>query len=271
MISLRLCALLLPLLAVAAPQGVPAVAPDAELQAVLRRLTEDQEPDEMRAALRFLDENRGADHARLVPQLLLFKEQSRSTREGMLFGVVVEQLRIPEGDIVAGLVPLFEGADAARRASLAGVLSEFEDHSIDRGANFDGYRRFLGEELPVGLVRHMYATDADAALLTLTRSRVGAPAEVRSLVWAQHAVADLRWQLRFGYVSSADLPQAAASAALEALETLATHDEWWVRLAAAQLALEQPKLHGACALDALARDEHPLVREVAAQAGSTVR
>lgn len=271
MISLRLCAVLLPILAFAAPQSAPAVAPDAELQAALRRLAEDSTPDARLAALRFLDENAGDAHARLVPQLMLFKEQSRSTREGMLFGVVVEQLRIPEGDIVAGLVPLFEGADATRRASLGGVLAEFEDRSIDRGANFDGYRGFLAGELPVGLVRYLYETDADAALLSLTRARVQDSAQVRSLVFAQHAIADLRWHLRFGYLSSADLPSGAAPAALEALGELAVHDEWWVRLAAAQLALEQRNLHAACAVDVLAEDPHPLVREVAVQARTNAR
>ena len=200
MITLRILAVLLPLLALAPAQVVPTagIAPDAELQAGLRRLAEDSTPDEQRAAWRFLSENAGDAHVRLVPQLLLFKEQSRSTREGMLFGAVVEQLHIPAADIVAGLVPLFEGADATRRAALGGVLSEFEDRSIDRGANFDGYRSFLGGELSVGLLRYLYETDPDAALLSLTRARVQTAAEVRSLVWAQHAIADLRWQLRFG-------------------------------------------------------------------------
>lgn len=263
MIALRICTVLLPLLAFVPAQGVGTPAPDAELQGALRRLAEDSAPDELRATLRFLDEKAGVAHARLVPQLLLFKEASRSTREGMVFGAVVEQLRIPEADVVAGLVPLFEGADAARRASLGGVLSEYEDRSIDRGADFDGYRPFLGGELPVGLVRYLYETDADAALLTLTRSRALERAELRELVLAQHEVADLRWRLRFGYLSRADLPRGASPESREALGMLAAHGEWWVRLAAASMALDEPGLRALVPLDALADDPHALVREVA--------
>lgn len=263
--ALRLCAVLLSLFAVAPAFQAPGagLTPDAELQAALRRLVESSSPDEQRAALQFVAANAGAAHQRLLPQLLLFKEQSQSTREGMLFGALVEQLRIPPQDIVAAFVPLLEGASASRRASIGGVLAEFEDRSIDRGANFDRYARFMADAAPAGLVRYMFEVDADAALLAVARARVQVAAELRDLVWAQHVVADLRWQLRFGFVDAADLPGAASPAALAAAADLAAHSAWWARLAAAQLALEQPNLRAACSIDVLADDAHPLVRETA--------
>jgi hypothetical protein len=268
MISLRLCALLLPLLAFAPAQDAPATgpAPDARLQSGLCALVEASGSDERRAALQFVAENAGEQSQRLIPQLLLFTEQSRSTREGMLFGALVEQLRIPQQDLVAGLVPLLEEAGAARRASIGGVLAQFEAHSIDRAANFDHYRPFLAAEAPVGLTRYLYESDPDAALITLTRARVRDAGALRALVHAQHVVADLRWQLRFGYISGTDLPAAAPLAALEALGELATHEAWWARLAAAQLAVEQPGLRSVIPVDALAEDAHATVREVAALA-----
>jgi len=268
MISLRLCALLLPLLAFAPAQEVPATgpAPDARLQSGLRALVEASGPDERRAALQFVALNAGEQSQRLIPQLLLFKEQSRSTREGMLFGALVEQLRIPSQDIIAGLVPLLEGAAAQRRTSIAGVLAQFEAHSIDRAANFDHYRPFLASDAPVGLTRYLYESDPDAALITLTRARVQDAESLRALVHAQHVVADLRWQLRFGYIDSAELPGAVSPAALDALTELSTHSRWWARLAAAQLAVEQPGLRTSIPVEALAEDAHPAVREVAALA-----
>lgn len=236
--------------------------PEPLLQDGLRRVLNAASPEEQGAALEFLRANAGARHERLVPQLFLWLEAAPDTREAMLPGWVLEELDVPAADAVAALVPWLEGEDPTRRAALARVLSQYESPALDRGADFAVYRPFLEREPSLGLVRHLFETDADAALLALTRAQVSDPAELRALLWAWHELADLRWKLRFGFLARAELPRAAPEA-VEVLGGLARHARWWARCAAAQLAREEPALRELVGLDALVRDVHPLVRALA--------
>jgi len=272
--TLRITAVLLSLFAALPAQEArtqATITPDQRMQDHIQRVLDAATAEDQEAALDVLSANAGAQHERLVRELFFFSEAADSTREGMLLGVVLDRLRIPPAHVIAALVPLLETDDPARRAEVGGVLAEYEDLSIDRGANFDAYRPLLERELPVGLVRHLYATDADAALLTLMRARMHDRAEVRALLQAQHVIAELRWQLRFGFLARADLPQEASPAVLDALGFLAGHEAWWVRLGAARLAEDQPALAAAAQLERLATDEHRLVREVASRAKVRLR
>lgn len=236
--------------------------PDPGLQDGLRRVLAAASAAEQRAALDALRANAGPAHGRLVPQVFLFLEASRDTREAMLAGFVMAELAVPPADAVAALVPLLESDDPARRAALARVLAHYENPSIDRGYDFSVYGPLLEREPPSALVRHLYETDPDAALLALSRAQVREPAELRPLLWAWHELADLRWKLAFGFLDRTQLPGAAPELA-GTLDALARHPRWWARCAAAQVACEEPALRGLVPLDALARDGHPLVRALA--------
>lgn len=264
MMSLKSAALLLSISAAFASQQVETdvrVERDAALQNAIHALLDASSAEQQEHAFDSLLADAGPRHERLVRQLYLFSETSASTREGMLFGVVLERFSIPPTHVIAALVPLLEGAEAQRRAGIGGVLSQFEDRSIDRGANFDAYRPFLSGAAPSGLTRYLFETDPDAALSALVRTN-GAN-QTRDLLWAQHELADLRWQLNFGYLSRADLPGSAAPEHLAQLEFLSRHELWWARLAAVQLVLDEPGLRSAVPLDALAQDAHPVVKELA--------
>lgn len=254
--------------AVRASAAQEAVDRDPAVQSALRRVLDANAPAERRAALDALRDLAGPRNARLVRQLLLFAEGSKTTREGMLFGVVLAELDVPRDDVVDALAPLLEDAETDRRASIAGVLAAYEGKTLVRGADFTLYRARLAGPggPPPGLVRHLYETDADAALLAVTRARAEDPAELRALLWAWHELADLRWKLRLRYLDPDDLPGAADPEALGQLGALATNEHWWARLAAARTALEHPALRGSVPLADLARDEHPLVREWALEA-----
>jgi hypothetical protein len=258
---------LLPLLALVPFLGTPQdpwPAPDPELQRGFERVLASATPDERAAAFAFLRANAGARHERLVPQLMLWSERSRETDTGLLPGIVHAELAIPAEDVVAALVPLLASEDPARRAALGRVLSEHEDHDLLRGADFSLYRPWLRPEAAPapGLVRHLFATDPDAALLTLLLAQVADASEQRALLLAQHELADLRWRLRHGFLARATLERDAPSA-LAALTELATHSRPFARLAAATLALEEPTLRGPARLELLTEDPDPLVRATA--------
>jgi hypothetical protein len=240
------------------------------LQAGFRAVLDAPTPEAQDAVFAALRANGGPRHERLVPQLVLLAEESRDTRTGMLPGVIVERLAIPAADVVAALVPLLASEDPARRAQLARMLAHYEDHSLERGADFSVYRPFLEGEPPAPLVRHLFAADPDAALRALVRAQVREHEELRALLWAWHELADLRWKLRFGFVAPGDLPRAAPEAAGE-LQALARHPRWWARLAAARFAADEPAARALVPLDALAADAHPLVREHATLARAEPR
>lgn len=255
-------AALFALLSNLAPAQDPWPAPDPEVQRGLERLLASDTPTARAAAFEFLRANAGERHGRIVPQLMLWSERSRDTDTGMLPGIVHAELAIPPVDVVAALLPLLASEDPARRAALGRVLSEFEDHDSLRGADFSIYRPWLRSEAAPPLVRHLFATDADAALLTLILAQVPDVAEQRPLLLAQHELADLRWRVRHGFLARATLER-DAPAAVAALGLLATHARPWARLAAATLAAEEPALRGAARLELLSEDPDPLVRATA--------
>ncbi len=256
------------LVAGAQPQEAPTPLPerDPRIQAEIRRALDATRAEEFSAALETLRDLAGPDFQALVPQLFLFSREATDTKEAMAFGVLREELRIPDLSIVRALVPFLETADVELRRALAGVLSEFEDPSADRPPDFTIYRPLLeerrraGSELPLGLVRHLYATDPGVALLLLTRLLVEDVPEHRDLLWAEHVVADSIWRERFGFLAKGEV----VPEALEQVRFLSAHPRWWVRLYAAAVMSRHPALRRDDALATLRRDEHPLVRELAA-------
>jgi len=234
--------------------------PDPSIQTGIRRLLAAGSPEDQRAALEALAAGAGAEHELLVPQLFLFTLAATDTREAMALGFVLERLAVPELHVVRALVPLLESDDAGARAAVAGVLSEYEHLSVDRGADFSVYRPLLQQGLAFGLVRHLFETDPGAALLALTRVQVRDLAELRALLWAEHEVADVLWKLRLGFLAREDLARDEPEA-LAQLDLLARHPRWWVRLYAARIGGLEPAL--AVRSEELRRDEHALVREAA--------
>jgi hypothetical protein len=234
--------------------------PDPAFQAGISRLLAAQSPEEQRVALAALEAGAGPEHRSLVQQLFLFTLAATDTREAMVLGVVLKRLDVPEAHVVGALVPLLESGDAGERAALGNVLSEYEHLSVERGADFSVYRPLLEQGLAPGLVRHLFETDPDAALLAVLRVQVSDLAELRSILWAEHEVADAVWKLRFGFVAREEAAQGAPEA-LAQLDFLAGHPRWWARLYAARIGNLEPAL--AVRVEELRKDEHALVREAA--------
>jgi hypothetical protein len=264
MLNTNLATLALAALLQAAPalQGTRPV-PDPALQAGIERLLAATDEAEHRAALAALEVAGGDEHERLVRELFHFGRAATDTREAMLLGVVLAELRVPAAHVVRALVPLLESDDARLRRDVGGVLSEYEDRSLDRGASFTVYRDLIAAGPTPGLARHLFETDPGAALLALAHAQVTDPAELRALLWAEHEVADLRWRLARGFLAP-DVLDARAAAALRELGFLARHPRWWARLAAAEVARAEPALRAGVPLEELRRDEHALVRAAAA-------
>jgi len=244
----------------APPQGTPApLEADPVLQQSIQRVLSAASEAEQRAALEAL---RAVPPARLVPQLFLFSNEASDTRAAMVLAFVVHELPLTEDRLVQALLPLLEGADAARRRALGGVLSAVERRSLD-GADFQAYRDHVeGRELAPGLARYLFETEPNAALRLVARAQVVGQDELRPLLWAEHEVADALWKLDFGFVAPTDVARLEPGA-IEELGRLARHPRWWARLYAAEIAGRAPSLARDVSLEALRRDENALVREAA--------
>ncbi|NOT31977.1 MAG: hypothetical protein HOP15_16140 [Planctomycetes bacterium] len=210
-----------------------------------------------RRALEALRAQAGNAHERLVLQLFLLLQTATDTREAMLAGFVIQALPIPPEHVIRALVPLLESEDRALRAAVGNVLGEFEHRSLERGANFSAYRPLLVGVPAPGLVRHLFETDAGAALLELAHLEVSDPTELRALLLAEHEVTDALWKLERRFVSAAE------PAVVAELAALARHPRWWARRYAAEVARREPVLRAAVPLEELRRDAHPLVRAAA--------
>ena len=93
----------------------------------IRSVIDAQSQEEWRSALGALRTRAGEENAILIRQLFLFMRQSTTTKEAMAFGAIREALEIPDEHVIRALEPLLDGADAALRAELDDVLSEFQD------------------------------------------------------------------------------------------------------------------------------------------------
>lgn len=264
---IHLSAALLLTLAPSARQVAPERLPQADPAqlAAIRAVLDAATLDGRAAALAALRAGAGARHERLVPELFRLLQQATDTREGMAFGVLIEALPIPPEHVVEALLPWLESEDVALRAAVGNVFAEYEDRSPDRGASFTVYRPFLARGAPLGLVRHLFATDPGAALLAFARLEVREGDELRALLWAEHSLADALWRFHFASSPPADFERAEPEAVAQ-LAVLASHPRWWARLAAVELGLREPVLRARLPLEALARDGHALVRERAALA-----
>ena len=246
----------------------PVPRPDPRVWTEIRRAIRAADETELESALNTLRNIGGADFQDLVPQLFLFSKDATDTREGMAFGGLVDQLRIPDMAIVRALVPLLESADRELRREIGNVLSEFEDRSVDRPPSFAVYRGLLeesmrsGQDLPPGLVRYLYETDPGTALLLMMRIHAVDISESRGILWAEHVVADNLWKQRFGFLGKDEVEPEA----LEQVGLLAQHPRWWARAYAAALTSRHPAFASVDSREALRRDAHPVVRELAAAA-----
>jgi hypothetical protein len=103
----------------------------------------------------------------------------------------------------------------------------------------------------------MFNRDPGSAVLTLQRSTGPAAREQWSpIIWAEHQVADVRWQWRWGFLPNDQVHDLAKAA----VSRLVTHPEWWARLYVAQVMRQYPTFRDEKLITALIADEDEAVR-----------
>ena len=247
-------------------QFAPALLP--EVQDAIRRTVHGDDPAARERALGELREQARADGEAFVQQLFLYSKDAGSTRDAMAFGALVDQLSIPDTQVVGAMVPLLESRDPGFLRSVHGILSEFEHAELDRPPSFAAYRPHLQAPMqrsdapPAGLVRYLFEREPGTALVLITRLSDPAPEELAEILLAEHEIADVLWRRRHGFLPA----ESVASATRGQVGALAASRRWFARLYVAELCAQQPAVGSTEVLARLAEDRHALVRERAREA-----
>lgn len=109
------------------------------------------------------------------------------------------------------------------------------------------------------LVTHIFRTDPRAALhmVMVVTDTLREGVNLQALAHDEHLVHDMLWHHQNGFEIE---PQRLNNARI-ALQTLATHDQWWVRLYVAEILRRYPDVGTPQLVERLKRDENDLVRQ----------
>ncbi|MDI6774690.1 MAG: hypothetical protein QME60_04745 [Verrucomicrobiota bacterium] len=230
-------------------RGIP-IQPNQEVQSFLHALssTNAQErqnifhagtQEEFSQKLAELRDKAGGTQ-KFVLQLLYFSEHARSTRQGMLPLVLVEQMNISASDRVAAIVPLLETDDQSVLKIAYEWLEVIDFDGNAQQFKFNRYRdaiRDSGTNVPQGLVKYMYTKSPDAALSSLATVYLDRD-EAKSLIDQVRGEDDAR-----------------------AVDRLSQRREWWAHLYVVAMMEKNPSLRTPELLRKLEQDPDPLVRE----------
>ncbi|MEE8169257.1 MAG: hypothetical protein V3T70_01800, partial [Phycisphaerae bacterium] len=249
-------------------QANAAADTDAELSAhfdqLLRRRTEPSvvEPPRDPILLK-LEQQWNADPRHFVERICGYARSHANVKSGMLFGVLVRDLRIPDQAVILATLPLLESADEEIRTDAIGILAQYERASARQAPDFSFYQSFVTSHLrrnqaaPSGLVRHMYETAPGVAVLTMMYAHSDRdPDSLKSILSAEHVVADVLWKQQHGFLGSDEVEPRAM---LE-LDHMSRDDRWWARLYVAAILRRHPEFNTNALAQRLEADTNELVR-----------
>ncbi len=250
------------------------LCPDEQIQQILTSLADSIRNEDSEATQKHLDEmrnlsGRGRDYKKLISQLVLYaieieNKGNASVIEAMLPAIVMEQLTIPNGQVVAALIPYLHSTDAAIRRFAKEMLRSQEGRTATRPPDFSYYHSFLqargeqGLKVRRELVLYLYETDLGEAVLTIMRATIRNSQEMKPILWTEHQVSDVLWQWQFSFLRRDQVTPGAA----EALADLVDHPQWWARLYVAEIMRQHPAFRTDELIEALIADPDESVRSV---------
>ncbi len=183
---------------------------------------------------------------KLVGQLFHYSLHAKSTREAMLPGFIIEQLRVSKDDQIRGLLPYLESDDEHVLKKAYNWLGGIDHLGYNRSTckydfDFNQYENIIRQNksgVPQGLVKYMYTRSSDTALLTMEN------------VYLERDAAEVLQR----EVNSKD------EASL--LNALSKRPEWWIQLYVAEKMEQEPKLRDLELIEQLKKSSHTIVREV---------
>lgn len=192
----------------------------------------------------------------LVLQLALYLERATGTEQSMAGALIVRSLAFTPTEVLDAAEPHLLGARPELRHVLTEMLATIdrpEGGAPDFGIYEERIRR-LGSAPPQGLIKYMFEVSPDAALASMGRVFVLAPASPAT----SEDLAAIH-----GVLEKPRSPQNDRARARTALDALSKDTVWWRRLYAAAVLRAQPSLATPEIAARLQGDSYPLVRMTA--------
>jgi len=199
----------------------------------------------------------------LAAQLLHYGVRSENELAWYVFAIVIQRTRIRADELVAGAAP-FLLSDDRREQGVANHLLELAATKDGNPPDLDAFIYSIDGN--PALIRWMYEFAPGHAMIAIGKSmRYEAPkGELRSLIFAEHVIADTIWKQQRLFLPEDQVEPEAA----ERLALLAASESWYARLYAAEIMRQHRGFRDDGLITRLARDGHALVREVAEAIGA---
>lgn len=252
-------------------EGEPVrIVQDAEFQRLLDNVAAAQTIDDFETRIIPLHRAAEKDWPTFFAQLLDRYAQQRETggevKANAFVGRVLSELKPERSAAVEALAPQLDNENPVIASFASKLLVSFEDKGVSRPSDFTGYRGIVEADYRAGratrasLIRRMYASDAGLAMTSLMRAyQLRDLNEIRAILLGERDIERVLWKRRYGIKVTSNEELAARTA----METFARHARWWVRLYVAKMGHAHPELVPSALMEALTRDTHWLVREVA--------
>ncbi len=271
--SARLTALLftllaLPFRAVAAEQVV--IVPDRQIQAQIERTWKASTTGDRQQAfvgLSKLQEYARKDEVHFIRQLFYYYCRHDGDEERAFFSsfVVPRMLVLRPGKVAEALTPFLGALEKRIRQSAESWLRHLVEGrrcEICETKEFSPYRGLISRDNPPEpLVAYLYRRSPSAAVLLMREVFSEESGQWREVLWAEHVIRTAAWEMQNKFHGKSRYPEMA----IQELEKLARHEQWWVRLYAVHLLVRYRWLHSSAAIHRLQDDPHPLVRETLAR------
>lgn len=236
----------------------------AEEKALFANLPERQAEEQGKKWLeqRYAELDKAVDGNRreLVRQLFHYSSLAATNMDqAMIAGVLIEQMKIPNDEIVSAMLPLLDSKDKRVRNKAANWLGDTDKTPDDKAVDFRRYESILltnKPAIPLGLVRYLFDRAPRTALRTVVRVYAG-------------EVSDAELTRRLDSLDSNPM----RSSKKEDVEYFAARSEWWAQLFVAASLKEhwEDWTFRDQLLTQLKKSDHPLVREKVAEIRSGKR
>lgn len=223
-------------------------------------------------ALRKTAKVQGADDEELVRQLAIFIRTIHS-EYGLVVRVILDRLEIPDRPIIRALAPHLDATNQSLR-SFAYDWFQYHDNASRwdpdkplEPLNFSEYGAYLRnrvrkkEAIPEAFIIYIYSREPSHALLAFYYAHEEWPPKRRDLLWSEHVISNAIWMKENGFDEAFKKAQPEA---IEHLQQLSRHDQWWVRLYVAKI-ISYPGLEDGSIHEQLLKDENELVQRAIAE------
>jgi hypothetical protein len=252
------------------------IVPDPVVQQGLIKLADPQTPKaEMEAEVDRLDKLYREAGYQVIRQLLYFGathlpgKPNTSAYDIYVPGVVMWRLRIDHdaNALLRAVAPFADAPDTDSRSVLDQlVLPVVEATDRGTGNETSAYKQFLvdcqnsGAPRPDAVIRKMFERQPSKSIMACEQVYLRQPRAREEIALAAHMIDSYVWQKNFdktyGGTSKTD-PAVAAT-----LTKLAADPQWWARLYAAQLILQNPELRNGDLVKKLKADAEDMIRKV---------